>query len=127
MNTATLFQIQSLCILLLIYFGIFCRRTPSIHVKLMSWAIVWDIVLILEIELSRGAIAKASKAVTNPVILNIHVSCAVITVLLYFAMIFFGRKLLKGDKSVLKKHKILGWTTTVMRSLTFFTSFFATS
>jgi len=93
----------------------------------MSWAIVWDIVLILEIELSRGAIAKASKAVTNPVILNIHVSCAVITVLLYFAMIFFGRKLLKGDKSVLKKHKILGWTTTVMRSLTFFTSFFATS
>jgi len=90
-----------------------------------SVAIIWDILLILQIELTRGAIVKASKAVTNEMMLNIHVSIAVSTVILYLLMIYTGRKLIKGDQSIRPRHKALGWTTLVMRTLTFITSFWA--
>lgn len=86
---------------------------------------VWDVILILQIELSRSAILKASKAVTNAMALNIHVSIAVSTVLLYGFMIYTGRAMLDGKNEFRQKHKVLGYTTFVMRILTFVTSFWA--
>tara|TARA_R110002072_G_scaffold64203_2_gene159324 strand:- start:166742 stop:167029 length:288 start_codon:yes stop_codon:yes gene_type:complete len=91
----------------------------------MATAITWDIILILQIELSRGAIVKASKAMTNQMWLNIHVSIAVTTVLLYFGLIYTGRKMLNNQESIRPKHKILGYTALVFRTLTFLTSFLA--
>jgi hypothetical protein len=91
----------------------------------MSIAMIWDVLLILQIELSRSAILKASKAVTNPMILNIHVSIAVSTVILYGFMVHSGRKLLAGDNSIRPRHKKLGYLTLFMRTLTFITSFWA--
>lgn len=93
----------------------------------MSTAIAWDVILILQIELSRGAIIKASKAATNEIMLNIHVAIAVSTVLLYFAMIYTGRKILSGNYTFRKKHRILGYSALGMRILTFITSFWAVS
>ena len=125
MSTATLFQIQSFLILSTMTLGVYLRKKRSVHIKLMATTIIWDILLILQIELTRSAIIKASKAVTNAMMLNIHVSIAVLTVLFYFAMIYTGRKFLKGDNSVRPLHKKLGWTTWSLRILTFVTSFWA--
>lgn len=120
-----LMQTQSLCIVLLMLAGIVARKRRQLHVKIMSSAMIWDILLILQVELSRSAILKASKAVTNPLILNIHVSFAVSTVILYGFMVYSGRKMLAGDVSIRPKHRILGYSTFLMRILTFITSFWA--
>ena len=120
-----LMQSQSLLIVILMVVGIVVHRRRSLHVKIMSSLIVWDILLILQVELSRKAILKASKAMTNPALLNIHVSIAVSTVLLYFVMIITGRKVLAGDSGVLRLHRRIGYTTFMMRLLTFLTSFLA--
>lgn len=120
-----LMQGQSLCIVLLLTAGIFFRRRRDLHVKIMSVAIIWDLIIVLQVELSRSAILKASKAVTNALLLNIHVSIAVSTVVLYGFMVYTGRRLLKGDNQIRNRHRMLGWSTYVMRILTFVTSFWA--
>ena len=125
MTTALIFQIQSALILTLMIAGLINRKKRSLHVKLMGGTIFWDILLVLQIELNRSAIIKASNAVTNAMILNIHVTIAVSTVLLYFVMIYTGRKLLKGDNSIKPLHKKLGWSAFTLRVLTFVTSFWA--
>lgn len=117
-------QTQSFCILMIMIVGIYFRRNRSRHIKLMATAMIWDVLLILQIELSRSAILKASKALSNPMILNIHVSIAVTTVVLYGIMIYTGRKLLRGE-NIRKQHRFLGYTTFCMRVLTFATSFLA--
>ena len=120
-----LMQFQSFSILLLMSAGIIVSRRRQLHVKIMSTAMVWDVILILQIELSRSAILKATHAVTNTLILNIHISIAVSTVVLYGFMIYTGRKLLSGQNQIRPRHKFLGWTTFTMRILTFITSFWA--
>lgn len=122
---AWLMQSQSLCIVLLMLVGILVRRNRKLHVRVMSLAMIWDVLLILQIELSRSAILKASKAVDNPMMLNIHVSIAVSTVILYGFMVYTGRALLAGKTEIRHKHKILGYSTFLMRILTFVTSFWA--
>ena len=124
MLEAQLMQIQSFCILVIMIAGIYWRKMRTRHVRLMSAAMIWDVLLILQIELSRSAIMKASKVLNNPVALNIHVSIAVTTVVLYGMMIYTGRKLLRGQP-VRKEHRLLGYTTFFMRVLTFATSFLA--
>lgn len=118
-------QIQSLAIVVLMLVGIYFRRQRKRHIKIMSFAMIWDVILILQIELSRSAILKASQAVKNTMLLNIHVSIAVSTVIFYAFMVYTGRKLLNGDNSIRPRHKMLGWTTLFLRILTFITSFWA--
>lgn len=118
-------QGQSLGILLLMFVGIYFRRQRLRHIRIMSAAMIWDVLLILQIELSRSAIMKASGALHNPKALNIHVGIAVTTVLLYVCMIYTGRKMLKGQAHFRPKHRILGYSTLFMRILTFITSFWA--
>ena len=91
----------------------------------MVSAIIWDVILILQIELTREAVEKAVKVASNPLLLNIHVALALTSVLFYVAMILSGRKLLKGDKSIQGLHKKMGFTTLILRTLVFITSFFA--
>jgi uncharacterized membrane protein YozB (DUF420 family) len=122
-----LMQTQSFLIVALMIYGITQHKTRLKHVKIMSTAMIWDVILILQIELSRSAILKASKAMSNPMFLNIHVSIAVTTVLFYIAMVFTGRKVLAGDQSILKRHRLLGRITMALRVLTFATSFLAVS
>ena len=120
-----LMQIQSLCILLLMFVGLAYRKQRKKHVRIMSAAMIWDVVLILQIELSRSAILKASKAVENAAILNIHVSIALTTVVLYGFMVHSGRALLANNSQMKPRHRVLGYSTLIMRILTFITSFWA--
>lgn len=127
MSSAVIFQVQSALILGLIYFGIFKRKNISLHPKIMKTAIIWDILLILQIEFTRGAINKASKAVTNPIILNIHVGLALASVILYGLLWYTGSKIQSGDRSKQSLHKTFGLLAATTRTLTFITSFFTVS
>jgi uncharacterized membrane protein YozB (DUF420 family) len=120
-----LMQTQSFLIVALMIYGITQHKNRRKHAKIMMSAMVWDVLLILQIELSRSAILKAAKAMSNPAMLNIHVSIAVTTVIFYIFMLITGRKVLNGDNTVLKRHKTLGWITMSLRVLTFATSFLA--
>ena len=124
-TSAVAFQIQSILVYALMVFGISKRKQRKIHVPTMICVLTWDILLILQIELNRGAVAKASKALVNPLILNIHVSFAVSCVIFYILLIFTGRKLLSGNNSYRLRHRIFGWTAFTLRTLTLLTSFFA--
>ncbi|MGZ3787782.1 MAG: hypothetical protein ACXVLQ_04625 [Bacteriovorax sp.] len=125
MKSAALFQIQSVCIYALMIYGISKRKKRNIHVPTMSVVLCWDILLILQIELSRKAVEKASQAIANPWLLNVHVSFALTTVVFYFLLIFTGRKLLKGQSEFRTKHRLFGWSAFALRTLTLITSFFA--
>jgi len=127
LSSGVIFEIQSFLILLLMFYGIKNHAQRSKHMKIMCTAIAWDIILILQIELSRDAIAKASKVLSNPMMLNIHVSIAVSCVLLYVIMIITGRKVIAGNNTLLPRHKLIGRITIILRILTFITSFFVTN
>lgn len=94
----------------------------------MGAAVLWDILLILQIEFNRGAVVKAVDSMTSlgdKVMLNIHVSIAITTVILYFVQIYLGRAYLKKhDITQIARHRVLGYVTITMRILTFITSFF---
>ncbi|MBC7537588.1 MAG: hypothetical protein H7281_02110 [Bacteriovorax sp.] len=125
MTSAVVFQIQSFLVYALMVFGISKRKKRRIHVPTMITVLTWDVLLILQIELNRGAVEKAVKALINPIILNIHVSLAVSCVVFYVLLIYTGRKLLKGDNTYRLRHRIFGWTAFTLRTLTLITSFFA--
>jgi len=120
-----LMQAQSVLITLLMFVGVYFHKNRKLHVKIMSSAMIWDVLLILQVELSRSAIIKASKAMTNTTALNIHVSIAVTTVVLYVFMVLTGRRVLNGEGQLLRRHRFLGFTTLGMRVLTLITSFWA--
>ncbi len=118
-------QVQSFAILALMIYGVSQHRRRLRHTRIMYAAMLWDVALILQIELSRNAILKASRALENPWALNIHVSIAVTTVVFYGFMLFTGRKVMAGDNGRLPLHRRLGYTTLLLRALTFATSFWA--
>ena len=120
-----LMQGQSFLILALMFYGVSVHRQRAKHVRVMSVAIAWDVILILQVELSRQAILKASNALTNTMALNIHVALAVSTVIMYGAMIYSGRRVLRGLNHWRIQHKRMGWLTVTLRVLTFITSFWA--
>jgi uncharacterized membrane protein YozB (DUF420 family) len=123
MTSAIFFQIQSLIIFSLLTLGVVKRKNKNIHTKTMLIAIVWDLLLVLQIELNRGAILKASKATTNPFILNFHVSMAVTCVLLYIFMLYSGKFLKIGEYKLRSLHKRFGFATYIIRFITLITSY----
>lgn len=125
MTSAVVFQIQSILVYALMVFGISKRKQRKVHVPTMITVLCWDILLILQIELNRSAIEKASKAMVNPILLNIHVSFAVSCVIFYILLIYTGRKLLHGFNAYRLRHRLFGWTAFTLRTLTLITSFFA--
>lgn len=124
MTSAVVFQTQSILIYSLMILGIIKRKNRRQHVPIMSTVLIWDVLLILQIELSRGAINKAAEAVINPIILNIHVSFAVSSVIFYGLLVWTGRRLLQGDNEKRFLHRIFGWSAVILRTLTLLTSFF---
>ena len=125
MSTAVVFQTQSIIIYTLMIFGIMKRKDRKIHVPVMSAVLILDVILILQIELGRSAVEKAAKVVINPIILNVHVTFAVLSVVFYVLLVITGRKLLKGEQTIRPRHRLFGWTAFALRTLTLLTSFFA--
>lgn len=120
--SSVIFQAQSFLIVALMIYGVYHRRNRFKHVKIMKTVIIWDLLLVAQIELTRGAINTASKAMTNPVILNIHISLAVSTVLLYVLIGITGTKIKNGNEGLRKVHKGVGIITLTTRIATLITS-----
>ena len=93
------------------------------HVPLMITAMVWDVVLILQIELFRDALFKASQFLQNFWLLNTHIALAVVTLIFYGGCIHTGRRLLGNDFSIRGRHRLFGISAIVLRALTFITGF----
>ena len=121
---ALVFQAQATLIAVLFLLGLYFKNRRSRHVKIMSTAIVWDLLLVGQIEWNRGAVGKAVQFGENTWLLNAHVAAAITTVLLYGAMIYTGRKLLKGQNSLRPLHKKMGLTTLGLRFFVYISSFF---
>ncbi len=125
MNTTIIFQIQSFLIILLMLYGILKARNRLKHSKIMISAMVWDVLLILQIEFSRQAINRAAKSLGSPdPMLWVHLFFALGSVIFYIFMFRTGRKILKGNNDLITKHKLLGRITFSFRFLTLVTSFF---
>ncbi len=126
--SAIIFQIQSLLILGLMFWGIKNAKNRLLHRKIMFVVVGWDILLILQIELTRNAILKATHSLTNQLfdklLLNIHISMAITTVVLYFILLYLGKNIFKGNREFVERHRIIGYITVTLRILTFITSFF---
>jgi hypothetical protein len=123
MSSAIIFQVQSILIVSLMLYGVYHRKTRYKHIKIMKTVIIWDLLLVAQIELTRSAILKASKIYDNPQILNIHVSLAVSTVLLYAVIAYTGTKLKNGNENIRKYHKAVGILTLTTRIATLITSY----
>ena len=124
-----IFQAQSILIVILMLYAVSLvfgkNKNRYKHSKLMKLVIFWDIILILQIELNRGAIAKASKYTENEMLLNIHVSLALATVLLYFVTALIGKKVMDEKREdLIGKHRLIGRITVLLRLSTLITSFF---
>lgn len=119
-----IFQIQSACILSLILYGITLpKKNRELHRKFMLSAIIWDLILILQIELSREAVKKATQMLTNTWLLNYHIGIAVSCVLGYFILIYTGTQIFKGRNHFKKWHKPIAYVVVLFRISTFITSF----
>lgn len=132
MTSEVFFQIQSTIIVALLLWGALQARSNRLkHAKIMGFAVIWDLLLIVQIELTRSAIATATDAMNNPVILNIHITLAVTTVILYGLVIRSGAQLIKKQQMHTQKtgfggikHQTLGKITLIFRVLTYITSYF---
>lgn len=80
------------CVLLVV--GYFNRRKRKIHIPMMLSAFVIDMIIVLIIEFSRGAI-KTAQAKMGPLMI-IHIIISVSVILLYIGQIVSGIKKAKG-------------------------------
>ena len=124
MSSGAIFQIQSSLIVGIFLFGFYHRKNRKLHIPSMAIGIIWDVLLILQIELTRGAIDKAMKVQVNSSLLNFHVSIAVFTVFLYIFMARTGYLLSKNKIKPKSFHRLAGFLTIACRLSTYITSFF---
>lgn len=118
--STVIFQIQSTLILILFFWGYSkVKSNINLHKKIMITAVIWDILLILQIEFTRAAVEKVAKLTGNGIWLYIHVSFALLTVISYAIVITLAKK------NIFQKHKYLGKLTILLRFLTYITSFIA--
>jgi uncharacterized membrane protein YozB (DUF420 family) len=125
--TTLVFQIQSLLIVLLMVYGVLkAKKNRLLHRKIMLSAILWDLFLILQIELTRSAIAKAASALDKPhqTLFYIHLFFAISTVLLYPLAFYSGQKIIKNNSKHTRHHKVIGGVVLLFRISTLFTSYF---
>ncbi len=108
------------CVLLII--GYFKRRQKKIHIPVMISAFVIDMIIVLIIEFSRGAI-KTAQAKMGPLMI-VHITISVIVVLLYFGQIVSGIKKAKGKTC--NWHGRMGLTLLIFRLGNLVTSFMIT-
>jgi hypothetical protein len=80
-----------ICVVLAV--GVSLHRVTRLHVPLMLAGFVMDLALVLYLQLTRDAVGKAVAGV--PALRYFHISVAVLSVLLYFALIPSGYRLLK--------------------------------
>ena len=118
---SAIFHLQSFLCLCLLSVGIGLRKQRRLHVPIMSVAIIWDVILVLQVEIFRDAIFKASRFAENSWLLNVHILLAATTLVTYGFVVYTGRRLLRNDPIVRKYHRWSGRGAFSLRVLTFVT------
>ena len=120
------YQLSSIGICILLGVGIALHRRPSLHAKIMLIAFVADGVLGGALEFSRHVFDKAlgtgGEAAPSPMLI-FHITVATIGFLLYLPQIYWGRKLLRGERHVLSAHRKGAIAFVIFRLANLITSF----
>jgi D-alanyl-lipoteichoic acid acyltransferase DltB (MBOAT superfamily) len=98
--------------------GFLCRKERVNHFRLMSTAMILDLVLVAVLELQRSAVETAvRKPLTPPQ--GVHVVCSLAAVLLYVPIAVLGWRNFHGKRSPIigKIHRRLGILTFTFRTL----------
>jgi uncharacterized membrane protein YozB (DUF420 family) len=110
----------SLFAILLLTAGLAVRHNRDLHPRIMGTAFLVDVGLVLYLELTRGAIERASRLASQ--LLSLHVACAVATLVLNVFLLVSGWRILNrgGDRRVHFRGAVLFM---VLRVVTFLTAF----
>ena len=122
----TMSHAVSTFILGLVFYGLWKRKDVAIHVPVMLAAFVLDVVLVLYIELTRGAINTFAESVQAPIgreLLLFHITVSLITIVLYGVLTALGFKIMKGERALLKLHRNLAGVFLICRLTNYVTSF----
>lgn len=101
--------------------GIALRHRRKIHPKIMFSAFVTDLLLVLYIEFTAGAVERVVSEM-SPLLL-FHAAVSTTTLVLYVVLIILGRQLLNGREEKRALHRKLAITFCVLRSINYVTSY----
>ncbi len=116
----SLYQILATLSYIVLFSGILLRKNRKVHPPFMLVGVISDIVLVLILEFSRGAIETAfSGSVT--LFQGVHIVTSSLAVLFYLPTVYYGFLRLKPKPSqkVKKRHKLLGVTAFTFRTIGF--------
>ncbi len=100
------FHLVNVAIFLLILVGAFMHHRRDLHVKMMLTAFALDLALLLAVELTNSAVARAYRDVgAGSAITTIHVAFAISGLVMWIVQIVVGRKIYKqGRMELLPRH-----------------------
>lgn len=104
----------------LLVIGYFKRRCRNTHIKFMCAGIFTDILLVLYLQLTRGAIQKALEF-SLEILKQLHIGVSTMALLLYFPILYLGYKLSQNptDLKLRKLHKRFAIPALILRTLGF--------
>ncbi|MEC9283799.1 MAG: hypothetical protein VX642_13890 [Bdellovibrionota bacterium] len=114
-------NIISFVILVLLFWGRSLHsKNRELHIKVMSFVIAADLLLVGYLALFNNALSKINGEMSG--LLIVHLFFAITTVVLYLRLIPIGIKLAKGDESQRPSMKQMDRIIIVFRTMTFLTS-----
>ena len=114
-------HIVSTLVIGLLITGLLLRGRPAVHPKLMITAFTLDVLLVLYIEFTRGAVERVLSDF-GP-LLWFHAAVSLVVLFAYVGMAVLGRRLLRGDLAGSVHHRNLGIAFCILRSLNYVTSY----
>ncbi|MCB0390856.1 MAG: hypothetical protein KDD58_06190 [Bdellovibrionales bacterium] len=97
------------------------KRNLQLHIKLMSTAMIIDVLLVVALVITRNALGTVISGDMSGMLL-IHVPIAISTVIGYGFATYFGLKLKKGQRQYLKHMRITDKVVVPLRILNTTTS-----
>lgn len=122
------FNLISTAVVLGVIYGILVRRDVKRHVLVMKICLIADILLLVAVEIFRGAVEVALGIQAPPEGLNqtmlwLHIPMATLSGIYWFVQLYYGSQILKGRRELLKKHGRNGLIFLVLRIGSLVTAF----
>jgi hypothetical protein len=115
-----MFHMISTLVVVLLSVGVAVRRKRRIHIPIMIAAFGADLVSLLAIEFSRGAIKKAVSS--PPPLLLFHVTVSVAALAFYVVMFVLGERVRVGATYLRPWHRRAAWVFGTCRTANYVTS-----
>ncbi|MGE0441597.1 MAG: hypothetical protein AB7L66_18285 [Gemmatimonadales bacterium] len=115
----------STVVLLLVTAGLMFRRRRGVHYALMVSAFALDLMIVVWIEATRGAVERVV-ARPNPALLYFHVAVSLAVIGLYAGQLRLGFRALRGAPMRVALHRRLGTAFVLFRLANYATSYLVT-